>query len=271
MNTLLKRIGMLILGAAIMVGASAMPTMAAGKETDMITYDGRSIKKDALSQETLEWIEWYGMLSEEEKDMVSYEPSELSETLKTRSSLTDTEDALGQEGNSTSIMSRTASLLPTSGYEPKYNPKYWNKDSNIRRANCYAYAMDVLKRTEGKLQPGSSAGKKYKSLTKSSIISAVKADGPLLGSGRTIKKATRTQKPGKNEYKVALVIAPNADYHWYIQNRNGYWSHKRGLTKVSNLDASNKKIKDPKSCNRNYGSLNYSTWCGYYIVKYTGK
>ena len=40
MNTLLKRIGMLILGAAIMVGASAMPTMAAGKETDMITYDG---------------------------------------------------------------------------------------------------------------------------------------------------------------------------------------------------------------------------------------
>lgn len=150
MNTLLKRIGMLILGAAIMVGASAMPTMAAGKETDMITYDGRSIKKDTLSQETLEWIEWYEMLSEEEKDMVSYEPSELSETLKTRSSLTDTEDALGQEGNSTSIMSRTASLLPTSGYEPKYNPKYWNKDSNIRRANCYAYAMDVLKRTEGK-------------------------------------------------------------------------------------------------------------------------
>ena len=89
-------------------------------------------------------------LSEEEKDMVSYEPSELSETLKTRSSLIDTEDALGQEGNSTSIMSRAASLLPTSGYEPKYNPKYWNKDSNIRRANCYAYAMDVLKRTEGK-------------------------------------------------------------------------------------------------------------------------
>ena len=150
MNKILKRIGMLVLSATIMLGTSAMPTMAADKETDIITYDGRSIKKDTLSQETLEWIEWYEMLSEEEKDMVSYEPSELSETLKTRSSLIDTEDALGQEGNSTSIMSRAASLLPTSGYEPKYNPKYWNKDSNIRRANCYAYAMDVLKRTEGK-------------------------------------------------------------------------------------------------------------------------
>lgn len=159
MNTLLKRIGMLILGAAIMVGASAMPTMAAGKETDMITYDGRSIKKDALSQETLEWIEWYGMLSEEEKDMVSYEPSELSKTGKPRSGLADTEDAFGQEEDSANIVSRAASLLPASGYEPAYNPKDWNKDSNIRRANCYTYAMDVLKKTEGKLQPGNSAGK----------------------------------------------------------------------------------------------------------------
>lgn len=64
MNTLLKRIGMLVLSATIMLGTSAMPTMAADKETDIITYDGRSIKKDTLSQETLEWIEWYEMLSE---------------------------------------------------------------------------------------------------------------------------------------------------------------------------------------------------------------
>lgn len=98
MNTVFKRIGMLVLSAIIMVSASVMLAMAADKETDMITYDGRDIKKDTLSQETLEWIEWYERLSEEEKDMVSYEPSELSETLKTHSSLSDTEDALGQEG-----------------------------------------------------------------------------------------------------------------------------------------------------------------------------
>lgn len=47
--------------------------------------------------------------------------------------------------------------------------------------------------------------------------------------------------------------------------------YKWGLTKVSKLDAGNKKIKDPKSCNGNYSSLNYFTRCGYYIVKYTGK
>lgn len=59
------------------------------------------------------------------------------------------------------------------------------------------------------------------------------------------------------------------DYHWYIQNRDGYWSHKRGLEEISNLDASGKKITDPQTCNRNYGNnFNYSVFCGYYLVKY---
>ena len=39
----------------------------------------------------------------------------------------------------------------------------------------------------------------------------------------------------------------------------------------SKMVQSNKKIKDPKSCNRNYGSLNYSTWCGYYIEPFRYK
>lgn len=181
MNKILKRIGMFVISGVIAVSASVMPTMAAHKETDMVTYDGRSFKKDILSQETVEWIEWYEGLSDENKDMVSYEPLEFSPKLLIRSSSTDTVDALGQEEDSTGIMSRAASLLPTSGYEPSYNPKYWNKDGNIRRANCYAYAMDVLKRTEGKLQPGSLAGKQYKSLTKTSIYYCGKSGWTFFG------------------------------------------------------------------------------------------
>ena len=88
--------------------------------------------------------------------------------------------------------------------------------------------MDVLKNTEGKLQPGNPSGKRYTSLTKSAIEKAVKADGPYLGSGREITNSSKNATPGKNQYKVALVIAPNSDYHWYVQNKNGYWSHKRG-------------------------------------------
>lgn len=232
-----------------------------------VTYNGQSFETSELSQETLDWLDWYNALPDDLKEMVSHEPEELATTI---SYATDaTEDAANWDVNEPIPF---ASLLPTSGYEPVYNPSYWNKDENIRRANCYAYAMDVLKNTEGKLQPGDPSGKRYTSLTKSAIEKAVKADGPYLGSGRSITNSTKNAKPGEKQYKVALVIAPNSDYHWYVQNRNGYWSHKRGYLEVSNVDASGKKITDPQTCDRNYGSgLNYSTFCGYYLVKYTNK
>ena len=240
---------------------------AADGTNSTVTYNGQSFETSELSQETLDWLDWYNALPDDLKEMVSHEPEELATTI---SYATDaTEDAANWDVNEPIPF---ASLLPTSGYEPVYNPSYWNKDENIRRANCYAYAMDVLKNTEGKLQPGDPSGKRYTSLTKSAIEKAVKADGPYLGSGRSITNSTKNAKPGEKQYKVALVIAPNSVYHWYVENRNGYWSHKRGYLEVSNVDASGKKITDPQTCDRNYGSgLNYSTFCGYYLVKYTNK
>lgn len=234
-----------------------------------VTYDGRTYNASELSKETLDWLEWYNALPDDLKEMVSHEPAELSLQTETYTICT-TVDADAPTTNYP--IPFATQLLPTSGYEPSYNPSYWNKDENIKRANCYAYAMDVLKDTEGKLQPGELAGSKYTSLTEAAIFKAVQADGKYLGSGREIKRSSRDEKPGTNEYKVALVIAPNSDYHWYEQNSDGYWSHKRGLTEVSNLDASGNKIADPQSCDRNYGyGANYSTFCGYYIVKYTNK
>ena len=92
-------------------------------------------------------------------------------------------------------------------------------------------------------------------------------DGSRLGGGRYIRRSSSGERPSSGEYKVALVIAPNKDYHWYVLNTNGYWSHKRGHSKVTNVDASGKRITNPRTCNRNYGSLNYSVFCGFYIVK----
>ena len=150
--------------------------------------------------------------------------------------------------------------------------KFTFTDENIRRANCYAYSMDVLKTTEGKLQPGNVSRQRFASITKSDIEKAVKADGPYLGSGRKITNSTKNATPGKNQYKVALVISPCFDYHWYVQNRNGYWSHKRGLTEIPNVDASGNKISVSQSCDRDYSyGANYSTFCGYYLVEYTNK
>lgn len=65
-------------------------------------------------------------------------------------------------------------------------------------------------------------------------------------------------------HKVYLVIAPEVDYHWYRQDSNGKWSHKRGTTPAQNVDASGAPIPDPKRADSNYGGrYNYSVKCGY--------
>ena len=59
---------------------------------DTVTYHGRSYNRADLSAETLEWLDWYLALSEEERLAVSYEPAELR-----GGELPTTEDA-GQPG-----------------------------------------------------------------------------------------------------------------------------------------------------------------------------
>lgn len=45
---------------------------------DTVMYHGREYYRSMLSEETLEWLEWYNSLPEEEQLAVSYEPQELS-------------------------------------------------------------------------------------------------------------------------------------------------------------------------------------------------
>ena len=52
-------------------------TEAAVSDVDMVTYDGREYRRSDLSEETLEWLDWYNSASKEEQASVSYVPSEL--------------------------------------------------------------------------------------------------------------------------------------------------------------------------------------------------
>ena len=58
-------------------------------------------------------------------------------------------------------------------------------------------------------------------------------------------------------YAVALVVDPGADYHWYRQNSDGTWSHKRGDTLV--IDG----VIDPMEDARAYG---YTEFVGYFYI-----
>jgi hypothetical protein len=160
--------------------------------------------------------------------------------------------------------------MPVSGSEIEYQPYLWNDGGLIQGStNCYAYALNMR---EGfppghKLQPGELSGNPLSSLadvTVPKIIELTIADARM--EGYPFYPVSRNTTCGVGTYKVALVVDPNRDYHWYRQNPDGSWSHKRGHTAVTNVDASGRLIWDPEAANRNYGSYNYSAFGGYFCV-----
>lgn len=153
-----------------------------------------------------------------------------------------------------------------SGSEPPYEPHKWN-DNNIQiNHNCYAYALNQrVGNRYGKPQPGYFANygpiKDSEYNNCSNFYNRLKKDNPSM-------YLTSFDKPcRKGFYKSFIAIANNGDdkdYHFYRQDKNKYWSHKPGRTKVTNLDADKKLIKNPYLANRNYGHLNYSKPCFFF-------
>lgn len=139
---------------------------------------------------------------------------------------------------------------------PIYIPDFWNSSGlwgseNIKGSNnCYSYAInrpylpDGSPRPKGRPQPGGSTCR----LDCNSLIAAAKKDG-----------LTDTDAAGNcpaGWHKVFLVIAPGVDYHWYRQDSDGTWSHKRGNGMCTNRDAAGiwgNIITDPSTCDRDYG------------------
>ena len=159
-------------------------------------------------------------------------------------------------------------LHKMSGSEPEFNTLYWKHSSKkIENNNCYAYAINSLR--DSRLQksvPGVKrrAYLKNRSLNHNNYIDCEKLWKEIqkdLGE-KCIKLSNPYEAPPSGTYKAVMVVSPNRDFHFYRQDNDGTFSHKRGWAyNPSKLDASGKLITDPLTCDRDYGDLNYSEPC----------
>jgi hypothetical protein len=167
---------------------------------------------------------------------------------------------------------------PLSGYEPDYQPDLFNKLPGRKGSNnCFAYAFDYKELPKRKdctvmscsapfPQPGRASGYPKWSRVKGKrcpdLVARFRGDVP------GITRATFTQKCPRGTYKIAPVVDPDEDYHFYRQDSNGYWSHKPGSTSVTHLDTTGRPIYDPFLASRasQDSGLDYDTTCGFWCV-----
>jgi hypothetical protein len=170
-----------------------------------------------------------------------------------------------------------------SGSEPAYDPDRYNKDKLVQEThNCWSYASNVLDpaqltQCDGKPagckllyhQPGGTKGQSDDLRFEDArickkVTSLMKLDVP------DITATTFSDKCPVGMSKIALVVHPGEDYHFYRQDNDGWWSHKDGANQVKRYDSEGKPIWNPKTAARDYrprGSfLNYSDFCGFYCV-----
>ena len=170
-----------------------------------------------------------------------------------------------------------------SGAEPKYDPDMYNKDPRVQDAhNCFDYGLNVVddqqtEQCDGKPapceplfhQPGGTKGlseilQRKEGRTCKIVDQLMHEDVPDL------TPTTFERRCPADKSKIAMVVHPGEDYHFYRQDSDGWWSHKDGSNKVKRYDAEGKAIWNPETAVRDYrpkGSfLNYTDFCGFYCA-----
>lgn len=154
-------------------------------------------------------------------------------------------------------------LLPTNGFEPKYDPEKWNQKEILSTHNCYDYAFNNYNPDQKKRsQPGKIFGGDYTCpLVETRLVSQ------HLNSnvGVDIISSTRKDKCPNNYYKIALLVDDNDDYHFVRQDSGGGWSHKSGKDPVTNRDYSGHLIFNPETADMRESRFNYK-FCSYFCV-----
>jgi len=167
---------------------------------------------------------------------------------------------------------------------PQYDPDLYNKNEHLRLShNCMAYAFRVvdMKQIEKCAKtkdcevpfhsPGIESGKRrLRGEDGKKCFDVIKR---TLGDSKGGYPITFTQRPKPGFSKIAVVVAPNWDFHYYSLDSNGHWSHKPGATPVTDKDSNGNPIYDPALAGRYYPArgkgdhpLNYNKFCGYYAI-----
>jgi hypothetical protein len=171
--------------------------------------------------------------------------------------------------------------LPLSGAEPPFNPAPWNVPgfgNTQMRNNCYNYGVNKMTNTYA--QPGRQAMQQFYCnpanmdctngmgavgvLACNTVMASAIADGLIPWVANVACPA--------DKFKVALVVDPGVDYHWYHQDNDGNWSHKlasREAINTQTYDPTSGAITDPRTANRNFapGGPNYVNFCGFLCVR----
>jgi hypothetical protein len=190
-----------------------------------------------------------------------------------------------------------------SGSEPAYAPSNWGDKFIEGSHNCYSYFLDsrvqAVKEkcehsckdsnnkdcpnnnsecTDLKPQPGDynllkTTGSTYE---ENPIYRCPAMEKKILMDNDVLIPVAFNKKCPKNYFKGAMVVDPDHTFHFYRQDKGGMWSHKPGISPVSNIDASDRPIYIPHLADRNYArdksnnleddSINYTDFCGYYCI-----
>ena len=185
------------------------------------------------------------------------------------------------EGSLFCAQHQNCSGSPLSGSEPIRDAKYYNKPYVRKSHNCYSYAMFVhdpegeqLCKKYGNCrdefhQPGAKTGHRN-ALNKEERRSCPVVEKLMMGDIPEVTKTTFQARCPTGMSKVGGVVDSGVDYHWYRQDRDGYWSHKDGSNKVKTFDALKRLIFNPELASRDYrwqgSDLNYEDFCGFYCV-----
>ncbi len=150
--------------------------------------------------------------------------------------------------------------------------------------NCMAYAYGMPKELNGTAYKHKSCPGHFAKLDTSEELSEVMEcgspkiikhtfekymtmDSKVLG--KELIEVSADYQPQKGERMFALVTAPfivpgfGSDFHFYVKDKNGFWSHKPGTTNPTIFDDSGNTIKDPAKCDRGI----YTNFVGYYVMK----